>query len=294
MGNTRILTQDFDYFSPNSLTAVFELFKKFGRDAVVIAGGTDVVPQLKYEVISPTALINLKNIPELNYIKEENGLNIGATARLRDVEKFCAKSKDYVCLHDALSSIGKIQVMNMGTLAGNLCTASPAADSAPALLVMDGQVKLSSSKGDRLIDLKDFFQGPRKTVKVFDELMTEVRIPPVREGVGSAFIKVARVGSDISKITCAVSVERKNDSCVSCKVAMGAVASTPIRIFEAESMLENKKVTEALLDEAGELIALQIQPMTDVRSTETYRRQIAKILFKDTFQKAWKRTGGEK
>jgi carbon-monoxide dehydrogenase medium subunit len=253
-----------------------------------------VVPQLKYEVISPVALINIKKIPELNYIKEENGLNIGATARLRDVEQFCAKSKDYVCLYDALSSIGKIQVMNMGTLAGNLCTASPAADSAPALLVMGGQVKLSSSKGDRVIDLKDFFQGPRKTVKVFDELMTEVRIPPVREGVGSAFIKVARVGSDISKITCAVSVERKNDSCVSCKVAMGAVASTPIRIFEAESMLENKKVTEALLDEAGQLIASQIQPMTDVRSTETYRRQIAKILFKDTFQKAWKRTGGEK
>lgn len=294
MGNTRILTQDFDYFSPNSLTAVFELFEKFGRDAVVIAGGTDVVPQLKYKVISPAVLINIKKIPELNYIKEENGLNIGAITRLRDVEEFCAKSKDYVCLHDALSSIGKIQVMNMGTVAGNLCTASPAADSAPVLLVMDGQVKLSSSKGDRVVDLKDFFQGPRKTVKVFDELMTEIRIPPVREGVGSAFIKVARVGSDISKITCAVSVERKNDSCVSCKVAMGAVASTPIRIFEAESMLENKNVTETLLDEAGELIAMQIQPMSDIRSTETYRRQIAKILFKDTFQKAWKRAGGEK
>jgi carbon-monoxide dehydrogenase medium subunit len=294
MSNTRILTHDFDYFSPDSLTAVLELFEKFGRDAVIIAGGTDVVPQLKYNVISPAALINIKKIPELNYIKEENGLNIGATTRLRDVEQFCAKSKDYVCLHDALSSIGKIQVMNMGTLAGNLCTASPAADSAPALLVMDGQVKLSSSKGDRVIDLKEYFQGPRKTVKVFDELMTEIRIPPIREGVGSAFIKIARVGSDISKITCAVSVERKNDSCVSCKVAMGAVASTPIRIFEAENMLENKKVTEALLDEAGELIALQIQPMTDVRSTETYRRQIAKILFKDTFQKAWQRTGGEK
>jgi carbon-monoxide dehydrogenase medium subunit len=294
MGNTRVLTHEFEYLPTTSVPEAIQLLNEHGRNATIMAGGTDVIPQLKYSVIAPALLIDISKIPDLDYIKDQEGhLKIGASAKLRRVEQFCGQNRKYACLYDALFSIGKVQVMNMGTLAGNLCTASPAADSAPALLVLGGRVKLVGREGERIVDLNDYFTGPRKTVKAHDELMTEIIVPPVKEGMGGAFTKMARVGSDISKITCAVAVERQNEHCGECKVAMGAVAPTPVRLTAIEKMLTNKTIDENVLDEAKNQIAAYIQPLTDVRSTEAYRKQIAGILFKDTFQKAWKRAGGE-
>jgi carbon-monoxide dehydrogenase medium subunit len=293
MTNTRIVTQEFEYLTPDTISDVLQLLNKHGQTAKIIAGGTDVVPQLKYEKISPAYLINIMKIAELSYIKEDNGLRIGASAKLRDVKQYCAKKKRYTGLSDALSSIGKVQVMNMGTLGGNLCTASPAADSAPALLVLKGRVKLVNVEGERTVDLEDFFIGPNKAVMAFNEIMTEIQIPPIPVGAGDAFIKIARVAADISKISCAVAVEHKGNVCASCRIAMGAVASIPLRIKEAEEFVTGQNINDSLLDEAGKVVSTGIKPLTDVRSTETYRKQIAATLFKDTFAKAWKRAAGD-
>jgi CO/xanthine dehydrogenase FAD-binding subunit len=295
MVNTRILTREFDYHRPGSLAEAFELLAEYGDSAKVIAGGTDVVPQLKYEKIAPNHLITLMKIAGLSVIKENNGgVNIGACARLRDVKQACAQGPRYAGLHDALCSIGKVQVMNMGTLGGNLCTASPAADSVPPLLVLNGRVTLASREGSRTLDVRDFITGPYAAVMTASEIMTEIHIPSVQDHQGSAFLKVARVAADISKLSCAVALQRDSERCVSCRIALGAVASVPMRIKGAEELLSGTQMSATLLDEAAASVSAEIRPISDVRSTETYRRQVAAVIFKDTFDMAWERAGGKR
>lgn len=296
MVNTRILTREFDYHRPGSLTEAFELLAEYGASAKVIAGGTDVVPQLKYEKIAPNHLITLMKIPELNAIKQGNGgLNIGACTRLRDVKQACAQEgQQYAALHDALCSIGKVQVMNMGTLGGNLCTASPAADSVPPLLVLNGRITLASREGSRTLHVGDFITGPYAADMTASEIMTEIHIPSVQDHQGSAFLKVARVAADISKLSCAVALQRESDRCVSCRIALGAVAPMAIRVRGAEQLLSGTQISATLLDEAAASVSAEIRPISDVRSTETYRRQVAAVIFKDTFDMAWQRAGGKR
>jgi carbon-monoxide dehydrogenase medium subunit len=295
MVNTRILTQEFDYHQPGSLKEAFELLAEYGDAAKVIAGGTDVVPQLKYEKIAPQHLVALMEISGLRDINEDNGgLNIGACARLRDVKQACALGPQHAALHDALRSIGKVQVMNMGTLGGNLCTASPAADSVPPLLVLNGRVALASQEGSRTLDVGDFITGPYETAMVAGEIMTEIHIPPGTDLQGSAFLKVARVAADISKLSCAVALQRDDGRCVSCRVALGAVAPLPMQAKGAEKLVSGKQMDAALLDEAAESVSAEIRPISDVRSTEIYRREVAAVIFKDAFEMAWERAGGKR
>jgi len=295
MVNTKILTQEFDYHRPASLAEAFGLLAEYGDAAKVIAGGTDVVPQLKYEKIAPNHLVTLMKISGLSDIHEGNdGLNIGACARLRDAKQACAREPRYAALHDALRSIGKVQVMNMGTLGGNLCTASPAADSVPPLLVLNGTVALASPDGSRTLGIEDFITGPYTVAMAANEIMTEIHIPPGQEHQGSAFLKIARVAADISKLSCAVALQRDADRCVFCRIALGAVAPIPLRIKRAEKLLDGKKMDATLLDEAAANVSAGIRPISDVRSTETYRRQVAAVIFKDVFNMAWQRAGGKR
>jgi len=292
MGNTRILAQDFEYHTPETIQEALRLLNRYGSAARLIAGGTDVIPQLKYEKISPRYLINVMKIAGLSTIQEDGDdgtLKIGATAKLRDVKQYCEGLGDYACLRDALCSIGKIQVMNMGTLSGNLCTASPAADSAPPLLVLNACFKLVREGGERIVPVGDFFRGPAMTAMDPGEIMSEIHIPAANNNTGSAFIKIARVAADIAKINCAVAVERDGDICVSCRIALGAVAEVPMRTGSAERLVSGKKIDDDLMDEAARAVASEIKPLSDVRSTEFYRRHVSQILFRDTFARAWNR-----
>jgi len=292
--NTRILTTEFKYFVPRTLREALRLIDRNGPNARVIAGGTDLLVQMKLEVISPDCLINIMKIPELNFIKMEKGsLRIGATAKWSEILEFCSRDRKHAALYEAVRSLGKVQVRHMGTIGGNLCSASPAADSAPALLVYNGRVKLVRARGERILPLDKYFKGVNETVKTAQELMTEIRIPSLRNGLGSAFKKLTRVGTDISKISCAVAIVRKGRVCVSCRVAMGAVAPVPMRMRGAEELMDGEKVEASLVEEMGHRISAEIQPITDIRSTAEYRRQVAVVLFKDVFWMAWKRAGGE-
>lgn len=293
MVNTRILQQEFDYFTPKSTQEAISLLSKYGSDAKIIAGGTDLIVQMKLEKVSPVYLINILHIPELNHIEKGNDLRIGAAAKLKDVREFCSNNKEYIALFEAVSVLGKAQVWNMGTIGGNLCNASPSADTAPALLVYKARAKLLSEKGERILDLEEFFKGVNTTAMAPDEIMTEIQIDALSEATGSAFIKVARVGADISKVTCAVAVERDGEACVSCRIALGAVAPVPMRAHETERILSGNTIDASLVKEAGHMVAEEINPIDDVRSTAKYRKGIADVLFRDVFWKAWRRSGGE-
>lgn len=292
--NTRILKTEFEYFTPDNFHKALQLLDQYSPDVKVIAGGTDLLIQMKKEVISPRYLINIMKISDTSFIKVENGwLRIGAATKWREVMEFCAKDRKYAALYEASSSVGKVQVRNMGTIGGNLCTASPAADSAPALLVFNSRVKLANMQGERILNLKDFFKGVNVTAMASNEIMTEIQIPSIQNGMGSAFMKTTRVGADISKINCAVAVERQGDLCTSCRIGIGAVAPVPMRIQEAERIVVGKRVDTSLVEEMGQKAIEEIKPITDIRSTTEYRRQVAAILLKDVFWKAWQRAGGK-
>jgi carbon-monoxide dehydrogenase medium subunit len=126
------------------------------------------------------------------------------------------------------------------------------------------------------------------------EIMTEIHIPPGQSHQGSAFLKVARVAADISKLSCAVALQRDGDRCVSCRIALGAVAPVPMRVKGAEELLSGKQMDASLLGEAAASVSAEIQPISDVRSTETYRREVAAVIFKDAFNMAWERAGGKR
>ncbi len=293
--NTRILKAEFEYFTPNTIQEALHLLDQYGSDANVIAGGTDLLVQMKNEVVSPSHLINIMKISEMSFIKAEEGwLRIGAATKWHEVVEFCARDRKYTALYEASCSLGKVQVRNMGTIGGNLCTASPAADSAPALLVFNSRVKLTSAQGERIINLEDFFKGVNLTAMAPNEIMTEIQIPSINKRMGSAFMKITRVGADISKISCAVALERQGDICASCKIAMGAVAPVPMRIDQADRIVIGKKVDASLVEEMGKKVSEEINPITDIRSTAEYRSQTATILLKDVFWKAWHRAGRDK
>jgi CO/xanthine dehydrogenase FAD-binding subunit len=293
MVDTRIIAHEFDFMAPKSVSEVLDLLGRYGSKAKVMAGGTDLLAMLKMERIAPEVIINLMKIPELDYVKEDGGLRIGATTRLRTIRDYCAKDRKYAALHDAISVLGKPQVWNMGTMAGNLCNASPAADTAPPLLVYNGRAKLLGRSAERTLGLGEFFKGVNRTALEEGELLVEIQTEKISERTGSAFMKMSRVGADISKVTCAVAVEREGNRCRSCRIALGAVAPVPMRAKTAENLIQGMEVDEAAIEKAGRQVAREIGPIDDVRSTAEYRRDVAKSLFKDVFSKAWARAAGE-
>jgi len=293
MTDTRIIAHEFDFMAPESVSEVLDLLERYGSKAKIMAGGTDLLVLLKMDKIAPEVIINLMKITDLNSIKEEDGLRIGATTRLSRIRDYCSRDRRYAALHDAISVLGKPQVWNMGTMAGNLCNASPAADTAPPLLVYKARVKLLGRSGERTLGLEEFFKGVNRTALSEGELLVEIRTEKIPERTGSAFMKTARVGADISKVTCAVAVQRDGNRCTACRIALGAVAPVPMRAKGAEGLIQGAEVDEGVLEKAGRQVAQEVRPIDDVRSTAEYRRDVAKTLFKDVFSKAWARAAGE-
>jgi len=290
--NTRILAADFEYLVPQTIQESIEMLDRYGPDAKPLAGGTDLLVLMKKEVISPRYLIDLGKIPDMRFIRVDDGwLTIGGATKWSEILTFCARDRKYDALSDAVSLLAKVQVRNMGTIGGNLCTASPAADSAPPLLVFDSRVKLDGPKGERRVELEEFFVGVNQTVMAPNEIMTEVQIPPVEDKTGSAFAKTTRVGADISKISCAVSVKRQGDTCTACRIAMGAAAPVPLRV-KASRIIEGKKIEPSVVEEVAHHAAGEIKPIDDIRSTAPYREAMSTVLVRDVFWKAWHRADG--
>jgi CO/xanthine dehydrogenase FAD-binding subunit len=182
--------------------------------------------------------------------------------------------------------------MTMGTVGGNICNASPAADTVPSLIAFGAQVKLVSSSGERVIDLEDFLVGPGQSALAEGEVLHSVLLPAVADQTGSAFIKVGRVVADISQVSVAVKIVRDGDKVADCRIALGSVGPTTVRARGAEQHLIGKTLDLATLEEAVRILEKEIKPITDVRTTEDYRRQVAGGITAEALKKSWERTQG--
>ena len=292
--NTKILAQEFEYLAPKTLDEVLNILDNYkGKNARILAGGTDLLVKMKIIDLKTDYLINIKNIPELNFIDIADGLKIGAAVSLSRIERIGKVKERYPALYEGIKSMAAIAVRNMGTIAGNICNASPAADTVPPLIAYGAEVKLVSKRGERTVLVEDFITGVGKTVIEADEIISQVNIPEINKNSGSAFSKKSRVKADIAKINLAVYLEKESNICKDCKIVLGSVAVKAIRVKEAESLLKGQTVNASRIDEAAEKASEEIKPIDDIRSSVEYRTDVARVMVEDTIKVAWERAGGK-
>jgi CO/xanthine dehydrogenase FAD-binding subunit len=281
----------FDYLTPASVNEALEMLGQ-RPEAVPLAGGTNVLVQMKEGHRSETALLSLKRVSELNHISGGNGpsrpLVIGAGMTMKRIAANPLIRSRYPALATAANLIGSVQTRNMATVGGNLCNASPSADTAPPLLAFEAQAVLISIRGTRTLPLADFFTGPGTTVLQSGELLKEVIIPAPAERTGSAYVRhIPRTAMDISVVGVAVVVTLNADNTIrEARIALGAVAPTPIRAHVAERLLTGRQPTDSLLAQAGSAAAQEARPVDDMRASVAYRRHLVNVLTRDSLRQA--------
>ena len=288
MPNSHILSQEFEYFEPRTIEEALSLLAKYEGKARIIAGGTDLLVWMKMGRVSPEYLINISRIPALRYLITDKGLRVGALTPFREVEKHGLIQRKYTAFYEAAKAVTSVQIKNMGTIGGNLCNASPAADSAPPLIAFGGQLRLAEGKKERVISIEEFFVGNGVTCLSPKELLLEILLAEAPASTGSAFIKVARVAADLAKISIAAKVVRDGKSCQDCGIAMGGVAKVPMRLKKTEEVLRGRKFDPALVEKAGQVASEEIQPRSR-RSTSFYKKEVTKVLIRDAINLAWER-----
>lgn len=281
----------FKYYKPRSLDEVWELKEKI-PGSLFIAGGTDVIVGIKNNELRPQALISLRSIPELDDIEVDGGARIGALATISDIIQNPELRKDYPVLVEAAKSLGSVQIRNVATIGGNLCNCSPCADMALPLLVMEAKVRLQTTKKSREIPLNEFFKGPGESCLSPHEILTDILLDPPHKNAKTSFVKKGRVKMDLAVASVAVLLEMESKTCRKARIAAGSVAPVPLRLLKIETMFEGATLTKKDVTEAQRLAEDNVVPITDVRSTEEYRRQITGVLVKRALERAleWKET----
>lgn len=287
-----------EYHRPTELEQALELLSEHKEDCKIIAGGTDLIPAARQgRMLLPRHIhiIDISSIKELNYIIKDGALiRIGATARLSEIGMSAVVKEHLPILADAASQMGSLQVRNLGTIGGNLCNASPAADTASPLLVLDARVNVRGIDRQRLVPLKGFFTGPGKTTLAPGEILAEVQIPLTKPAGSSCFIKLGRRNAfTLSIVSVATLVKVKDGIFDDIRIALGSVAPTPFRASKAEEHLIGEKVNEQVIDDGANVVASEVKPISDVRAGAEYRRDMSFVLTKRAISLSVQRARGE-
>lgn len=269
-----------NYYRPGNLSDALQLVGEWRDRAQVLAGGTDILISLRRGTVEPEAIIDISAIDELRGIDQQKGyVVIGALTTHSQIRDSVEMKAWAPVLVEACQEVGSPQIRNRGTIGGNVGNASPAGDTIPPLYVLDAEIQLASLQGKRWVTVEDFFTGPGTTVCKPDELITGIRFHPFKEGSKSFFLKIGqRRAVTITKVSAAGILNLEGSKVRSCRLALGAVAPTIIRLNEAEKVLTGKNLTEVLADEAADLAGKTCSPITDIRSSVEYRRRLATVL----------------
>lgn len=294
------IMKSFEYFAPQNFNDAASLLRRYGSKAKLLAGGTDLCLRLERRLVDPVVVVDLKKIRALRGIKlDRKGLTIGAVTLMDEIASSAVVKGRYAIIAQAAAVIGSIQTRNRATLGGNLCNASPAADTAPALIALAARARIASSRRQREVSLEEFFLGPGKTCLQPNELLKEIFIPSPAIKSGSSFQRCTRTAMDIALVNCAVflSLASKGEVIGDIRIALGAVAPTPVRAEPAETFLTGKRADRDAIEKAAGLAAASVSPIDDVRSSANYRREMARVLTRRALEEALnqateKRTNG--
>lgn len=276
----------FEYLEPASLEEACSLLSEHQEEAKIIAGGQSLLPLLKARLIAPKYLINIKGLPNMEYITPtENGIKIGALTVHRALELSPLINERFPILSEMEKVVGTVQIRNWGTIGGDLCHADPSGDPAPALIALGAKVKAVSQKGEREIDLDDFFVDYLQTVLQPDEILVEVEVPSPKPHTGGAYIKESvRVG-DSPIVSAAVVVTLDKDVIQSARIVLGALGTTPVRAKKAEEVMVGRQIKETL-EKVGEIAASEAKPETDIVGLAEYKRELVKVITRQAAQQA--------
>ncbi|MBI4289137.1 MAG: xanthine dehydrogenase family protein subunit M [Chloroflexi bacterium] len=276
----------FDYVAPRTLWEASSVLAERKSEAVLMAGGTDLLPKMKKREATPRYLVSLKNVPGLAYIKEDKGaLKIGPMATIHDVESSPVIAGKYAILRDTSLVFASAQIRNLATVTGNLCNAAPSADMASPLIALGATLSLSGPQGGRTIPLEKFFTGPFTNSLGEGELVAEIQAPQPQPHTGGVYIKHSiRNAMDHAIVGVAVVLTLDgSDVCKDVRIALGACAPTPVRAAEAEKALKGNKLTKAAIDKAAKAAVSAAQP----RSDPEYKREMVQVLTARALNQAW-------
>jgi carbon-monoxide dehydrogenase medium subunit len=285
-----------DYFEPKTVSEAVSLLARYGAEAKVIAGGTDMLVDMKFKE-EPGCLINIKKIPGLSGIQENGGgLRIGALTTIRDLETSALVRDKLPVLWEASHQFASLQIRNTATIGGNICRASPSGETLAPLLVLEARGKCISADGEKSEPFSSLFQGPGKTSLGAKGLLTEIEVPYPPGGSKGVYLKHAVRGAmDIAMVGLAVLLtpDAGKNAIQDVRIGLGAVAPTPVRAPKTEALLKGRPLTAALLKEAGALAASESSPITDQRSSAENRRWIVEAFARRGLEQTWKAATGK-
>jgi len=285
-----------DYFEPKTVGEAVSLLAKYGAEAKIIAGGTDMLVDMKYKE-EPGCLINIKKIPGLSSIQENGGsLRIGALTTIRDVETNALVRDKLTVLWESSHQFASLQIRNTATIGGNICRASPSGETLAPLLVLEAKGKYVSADGEKTEPFSSLFQGPGKTSLGSKGLLTAIDVPYPAAGSKSVYLKHAVRGAmDIAMVGVAVLVtpDATKNNIQDVRIGLGAVAPTPIRATKTEALLRGIPLSTALIKEAAAMAATESSPIDDQRSSAENRRWIVDALIRRGLTQTWKAATGK-
>jgi carbon-monoxide dehydrogenase medium subunit len=279
----------FEYHEPATLDEASALLVRYGAEASLLAGGTDLLVEIKEHIRWPKHVVNVKKIPGLAALEydERSGLRFGALVTARAIETSPVVLAKYPGLAQSARELGSIQVRHRATVVGNICRASPSADTLPPLIADGAAVRIHGPAGGRTIALEDFFTGPGKTVLAPGELVTEVVVPAPAPRTGKHYIKHGRRRAmELATVGVAVALTLERERCGEIRIALGAVAPTPIRARAAEDALRGRPLDGAAIGAAARIAMGECRPISNVRGSAEYRREMVGVLTARAIERA--------
>jgi len=283
----------FEYLEPRTVQQAIAMLSQHDGKAKVIAGGTDLLNEIRTKIISPEQVVDIGCLPGLDRLAydDQGTLSIGALTTIRAVEISTEVKEHHPVISQAAGQIGSIAIRNMGTIGGNLCHASPTADMAPSLISLGAALNIVGSAGERTVAVEHFFTGPSRTVLETGEILIGIQVPRMPPQAKAVYFKHAiRGAADLAIVGVAAMVGLEDGRCRNVRIALGAVAPTPMRAKSAEGLLDGNELSDSLIKNAAQAAAEECRPITDLRASSDYRRQMVKVLTK----RAIKHIAGEK
>ncbi len=282
----REFMKHFEYLRPSIIDEALILYEKGGSSAKLLAGGTELINEIRMGKTQPQRIIDLKFIRSMDYMElGTDALTIGALYRVRDAERSVTlQQSPYSVLSHAAGTLGSPQVRNKATIVGNLCRCSPSADLIPPLMALGASARIKTANGtDRMTAVEEMLLGPGKTGLRLGEIVTALEIPQMPSHAGCAYYKLSpRKSLDLAVVGVAAMIRTNPllSECLEARIALGAVAPTAIRAKRAESMLAGAKLSSALIEEAAQAAAEESRPIDDVRATAWYRGKMVAVATK--------------
>jgi len=282
----------FELAVPGSVDECLQILAKRGPDTKVVAGGTDLLPQLKNGVLKPGWVVDLSAVAELRTISDapDGGLRIGASVTARELELDARVRSRFAALAESAAMVGSVQVRNLATLGGNLCNAAPSADMAPPLMALDAEAVIAGPSGQRRVSMASFFLGVRRTVLAPGELLLEIVVPAQGAHSGGNYLRhTPRRELDIAVVGVASQVTLAGGKCTTARIALAAVAPVPLRATDAEQALVGQPLTPQQIERAAELASGAARPIDDHRGSIEFRNHLVRVLTRRTLTTALQR-----